>query len=261
MLWLGNVFAQYGYPTPLLSMGPSSGLVTTTIGGQVLVVTVGSQLVTTTIGGQPVTSTMAVTSTLSTITTQTVTYTPATTPPPPVQLTVALNKQVLNSGETLGGIVYSNRASTVVDVHSRRRDPAYGWQHALSGITNAQGQYVAAMVVDTPGIYEVKATMLGVDSNAPVVTVVCLKVSVNPDQMARGSLATVEVFSDLPNAALEVWYSPNNWATTQKASVTTDNSGRAVWIVTVNSAGSWQFKAYNPATGQFSVNIEWLTVT
>jgi len=273
-LWATGGLTQYGVPPPNLNFlhGGSSNVYTTTVGGQTFIVSMSSSVYTTTVGTSTVITTSFAPFTMTTVTqyatqtqTQTQTMTVQSTPSGPASITIAVNKHQLNAGEILGGAVYTNRVGAQIDIYMRRQAATHQWKKILSGLTDSQGQYTAASQINVPGVYEVKATLTaeGKDSNILTIVVVGFAISVDPDQVTVTSVATIQVYCNIGNMAVEIRRSTDNFATwTTIHSGNLDASGYLFLNINVGlTTGTFQFRAYSPGTGQWTSNTEWLTVT
>ena len=189
---------------------------------------------------------------------QTTTATTSSGPVSPPTISITFNKYKFNAGEGVVGAVYTNRAGTEIIASARLRGEA--WVEAMRGITDASGRYAAAVAIQVPGIYEVKAEVQTVESNTATLTIKGLHISVNPDSTTNAF--TVDVYSATTDRVLVIQHSNDDgvsWAVTQL--VKTNFGGHAHFDGSGFAVGTYIFRAFDPTDVVYSTNQEWLTVT
>jgi len=175
---------------------------------------------------------------------------------------LVVNLNTLNPGDTLVGVGYTNRPGGQVSAYIRRNAPGHAWQFALNVITDATGQCWAMSPVYTPGRYQIKLMLEGVDSNIVNIVVTGFHIDVQPDNGPAGTLLTIQVYAERPNDMVIVRRSNNGFASYSTCtSGNMDASGYWTGTYTISTLpNTWEFRAWNTALSIYS-DSDWLLVT
>jgi len=289
--WFGGFLAPYGMNVPDWSaiqgmiqgnINPPGPFTTYTT----LVTSGGSIYITTATGTATTAVTTTETASVVLPTTSYTTYIPTSTQQSgaPSLLSITLTRSSINAGDGVGGTITSDRANTPFITYVRRKGVPNAWVPIMSGVTDAAGRYVAGppytpyLKPEIPGIYEFKATMLGVDSNIVSLTIIGFKISLfnsagnSIDTMVKGETLYVELYSNLANADVKVQICiSGNWPVASTLplppnTLSFDASGRACYQLKPG-IGTWTLRGYIPSPLQYTRNndgspeVQWLIVT